>query len=110
MHFYCLPAALILGAAAMKRVIAQSFPTNPSLRTPVDLGAALRSARTTAGLSLDEAALGLWISEKTLLNLEQRAPSVAIWCAPPAAAQLGVPPFLVPGTQQDSAPPPMLSR
>src|SRR5260370_12424384 len=78
MHFYCLPAALILGPEAMKRVIAQTFPTNPSLRTPVDLGAALRSARTTAGLSLDDAALGLGISKKTLLNLERGAPSVPI--------------------------------
>src|SRR5260370_42669895 len=88
MHFYCLPAALILGAAAMKRVIAQSFPTNPSLRTSADLGAALRSARTTAGLPLDAPALALGISKKTLLTLEHGAPSGASGPPPHAAAQL----------------------
>src|SRR5258708_13745620 len=91
MYFYMVPAwRIVLGAEAMKRVVAQTFPTNPSLQTPVDLGTALRAARTTAGLSLDEAALGLGISKKTLLKLEQGAPSVAIGTALHAAAQLRV--------------------
>jgi len=87
----------------MKRVVAQKFPTNPSFRTPVDLGTALRAARTSAGLSLDEAALGLGISKKTLLKLEQGAPSVAIGTALHAAAQLGVALFLVPAARKDLA-------
>ena len=87
----------------MKRVVAQTFPTNPSLQTPVDLGTALRAARTTAGLSLDEAALGLGISKKTLLKLEQGAPSVAIGTALYVAAQLGVALFMVPAANRDLA-------
>jgi len=87
----------------MKRVVAQSFPTNPGLQTPMDLGIALRAARTTAGLSLDEAALGLGISKKTLLKLEQGAPSVAIGTALHAAAQLGVALFMVPAAHRDLA-------
>ena len=85
----------------MKRVVAQAFPTNPSLRTPVDLGTALRAARTSAGLSLDVAALGLGISKKTLLKLEQGAPSVAIGTALHVAAQLGVALFMVPAANRD---------
>ena len=87
----------------MKRVVAQPFPTNPSLRTPVDLGIALRAARTSAGLSLDAAALGLGISKKTLLQLEQGAPSVAIGTALHVAAQLGVALFMVPAANKDLA-------
>jgi transcriptional regulator with XRE-family HTH domain len=87
----------------MKRVVAQTFPTNPSLRTPVELGTALRAARTSAGLSLDEAALGLGISKKTLLKLEQGAPSVAIGTALHAAAQLGVALLMVPAADKDAA-------
>ena len=87
----------------MKRVVAQKFPTNPSLRTTVDLGTALRAARTSAGLSLDAAALGLGISKKTLLNLEQGAPSVAIGTALHAATQLGVALFMVPAAHKDLA-------
>jgi transcriptional regulator with XRE-family HTH domain len=87
----------------MKRVIAQTFPTNPSLRTPADLGTALRAARTSAGFSLDEAALGLGISKKTLLKLEQGASSVAIGTALNAAAQLGVALFMVPAAYKDRA-------
>jgi transcriptional regulator with XRE-family HTH domain len=85
----------------MKRVVAQTFPTNPCLQSPVDLGTALRAARTTAGLSLDEAALGLGISKKTLLKLEQGAPSVATGTALHAAAQLGVALFMVPATHKE---------
>jgi transcriptional regulator with XRE-family HTH domain len=85
----------------MKRVIAQTFPTNPSLRTPTDLGTALRAARTSAGFSLDEAALGLGISKKTLLKLEQGAPSVAIGTALSAAAQLGVALFMTQAAHKD---------
>jgi transcriptional regulator with XRE-family HTH domain len=87
----------------MKRVVAQKFPTNPSLQTAIDLGTALRAARTTAGLSLDEAALGLGISKKTLLKLEQGAPSVAIGTALHAAAQLGVALLMVPAAHRDLA-------
>ncbi len=87
----------------MKRVVAQRFPTNPCLQTPADLGTALRAARTTAGLSLDEAALGLGISKKTLLNLEQGAPSVGIGTALHAAAQLGVALFMLPAAHKDLA-------
>jgi transcriptional regulator with XRE-family HTH domain len=87
----------------MKRVVAQTFPINPSLRAPMDLGIALRAARTSAGLSLDAAALGLGISKKTLLKLEQGASSVAIGTALHAAAQLGVALFMVPAARKDLA-------
>ncbi len=87
----------------MKRVVAQTFPANPSLRTPANLGTALRAARTSAGLSLDSAALGLGISKKTLLKLEQGAPSVALGTALHVAAQLGVALFMVPASRKDLA-------
>jgi hypothetical protein len=56
----------------MKRVVAQTFPTNPSLRTTVDLGTALRAARTSAGLSLDAAALGLGMVPAANRDLARR--------------------------------------
>jgi transcriptional regulator with XRE-family HTH domain len=87
----------------MKRVVAQPFPTNPNLRTSADLGTALRAARTSAGFSLDQAALGLGISKQTLLKLEQGAPSVALGTALDVAAQLGVALFMVPAAQRDLA-------
>jgi transcriptional regulator with XRE-family HTH domain len=67
------------------------------------LGTALRAARTSVGLSLDSAALGLGISKKTLLKLEQGAPSVALGTALHAAAQLGVALFMVPASRKDLA-------
>jgi transcriptional regulator with XRE-family HTH domain len=85
----------------MKRVVAQSFPTDLSLRSPQELGIALRAVRTSAGLSLDEAALSLGISKRTLLKLEQGAPTVAIGTALHAAAQLGVALFMVPAARKE---------
>jgi transcriptional regulator with XRE-family HTH domain len=87
----------------LKRVVPQVFPSNPTLRTAVDFGKALRAARTGAGLSLDVAALGLGISKKTLLKLEQGAPTVAIGTALHAAAQLGVALFMVPAAHKNLA-------
>jgi len=85
----------------MKRVVAQSFPADPLLRTPPELGTALRAARTSAGLTLEQAALGLGVSKMTLLKLEQGAPTVAIGTALHAAAQLGVALFMVPAARKE---------
>lgn len=43
----------------MKRVVATAFPTDPYLDSPITLGAAIRAARTQAGLRQEDAALSI---------------------------------------------------
>lgn len=80
----------------MKRVIPLPFPAEPSLKEPADFGAAVRAARTRAGLTLVDAALSLGITKQTLSDLERGKPTVAFGTALRVASQLGVSLFMVP--------------
>jgi transcriptional regulator with XRE-family HTH domain len=85
----------------MKTVTPTPFPTEPTLQQPSDLGAAIRSARTSAHLTLEEAAAGLGISKQTLQDLERGTGTVGVGIALNAAAQLGVALFMVPATRRE---------
>jgi len=77
------------------------FPVEPTLRQPSDLGAAIRSARTSARMTLAEAAAGLGISKQTLQDLERGTGTVGVGIALNAATQLGVALFMVPSTRRE---------
>ncbi len=80
----------------MKRVVPLPFPAEPTVHGPADLGAALRAARTRAGLSLVEAALSLGLTKQTLHDLERGKATVAIGTVLRVASQLGVSLFMAP--------------
>jgi transcriptional regulator with XRE-family HTH domain len=85
----------------MRRVVAQPFPVEPSLREPAELGRAVRAARTESGLTIEQAARALGIAKQTLSDLEQGAPTVSLGTALHAATQLGVALFMVPAARRE---------
>jgi transcriptional regulator with XRE-family HTH domain len=74
----------------MKRVTPQAFSAEPQIGDAAHLGAAIRAARTTSGLSIDSAALSLGVSRNTLRALEHGAPTIALGTALRIATQLGI--------------------
>jgi transcriptional regulator with XRE-family HTH domain len=72
------------------------FPTEPLLQEPAEFGAAIRAARTRAGLTLVDAALSLGMTKQTLGDLERGKPTVAFGTALRVASQLGVSLFMAP--------------
>lgn len=82
----------------MKRVIATPFP-DPVLLGPKDLGLAIKSARTSNGLTQLDAALSLGISKQTLIDLEKGSGTVSLGTAMNAARQLGVVMLVAPSQQ-----------
>jgi transcriptional regulator with XRE-family HTH domain len=85
----------------MKNVVPRPFPSEPLLQQPAEFGAAIRSARTSAGLTLEDAAAGLGISKQTLLNLERGKGTVSLGTALDAAVQLGVALFMAPSNRRE---------
>jgi len=77
------------------------FPKEPTLRTAAELGAAIRAARTTSGLSLPDAAVALGIAKQTLQDLEHGKETVGLGIALRAATQLGVALFIAPGADRE---------
>ncbi len=84
-----------------RRVVPTAFPTNPQLRTCDELGAAVRSARTASGLTLEEAALAVSIAKQTLGDLEAGKPTVGLGIALRVAQALGVSLFIAPAGEAD---------
>jgi transcriptional regulator with XRE-family HTH domain len=80
----------------MRRIVEQPFPQDPLLREPSDLAAAIRAARTRAGLTLVDAAASLGIAKQTLNDLERGKPTVALGTALRVATELGVSLFMAP--------------
>ena len=78
----------------MKTIKPTAFPANPDLATAQDLGAAVRSARTQAQLTLDQAASALGVAKQTLQNLEQGRGTVNVGFAMRAARELGLTLFI----------------
>ena len=62
----------------MKRVIPTAFPADPCLDDPATLGAAIRAARTQAGLRQVDAALSIGVALQTLIDIETGQPGVSI--------------------------------
>jgi len=85
----------------MRTVTPNPFPTNPELRNVEQLGAAVRAARTQAGLTLADAALTLGVAKQTLSDLERGKPSVGIGLALQIANGLGVALFMTPAGMRE---------
>lgn len=84
----------------MKRVVATPFPDSPELRTPAQLGAAVRAARTQSGLTLEAAAMLVGVAKQTLSDLETGRGTVSLGIALRVAEELGVSLFAVPAARR----------
>lgn len=87
----------------MKRVIPTEFPTDPCLDSPATLGAAIRAARTQAGLRQEDAALSIGVALQTLVDIESGKPGVSIGKILQVAQGLGVSLLVIPQAQRDMA-------
>ena len=87
----------------MKRVVPTLFPTDPYLDTAIVLGAAIRSARTQAGIRLEDAAMTIGVSLQTLVDIEAGKPGVSIGKILQVAQGLGVSLFVIPQSQREIA-------
>ena len=85
----------------MKRVIATSFPSDPLVSDARVLGAAVRAARTGAGLTLEEAALSIGVAKQTLSDLEAGKESVGLGLVLRIVRELGVALFVAPAAQRE---------
>ncbi len=87
----------------MKRVVPTPFPSDPFLDNPVILGSAIRSARTQAGIRLEDAAMTIGVSLQTLVDIEAGKPGVSIGKILQVANGLGVSLFVIPQNQREIA-------
>ncbi|OAI11347.1 hypothetical protein A1359_14460 [Methylomonas lenta] len=87
----------------MKRVVPTPFPVDPYLENPVVLGAAIRSARTQAGIRLEDAAMTIGVCLQTLVDIEAGKPGVSIGKILQVSQGLGVSLFVIPQSQREIA-------
>lgn len=87
----------------MRRVIATTFPEEPLVSAPNQLGAAIRAARTAAGLSLADAATALGVGKHTLSRVELATGDVGFDLVLRIANGLGVAIFIIPFAQKEQA-------
>ena len=85
----------------MRRVSSSSPPEDPWVKTPAELGAAIRAARCAARMSIADAAMLLGIAKQTLSNLETAKGSVGIDTALRAANEFGVSVFAVSAAERE---------
>ncbi|MDE2259738.1 MAG: helix-turn-helix transcriptional regulator [Betaproteobacteria bacterium] len=85
----------------MRRVVPTLFPSDPLLKDAAMFGAAIRAARTGAGMTLVDAAMTLGISKQTLSNLEKASGSVGLSIALKVARELGVAVFAAPAGDRE---------
>lgn len=85
----------------MKRVIATPLPSDPFVSDAWVLGAAVRAARTAAGLTVEDAALSIGVAKQTLSDLEAGKESVGLGLVLRITRDLGVALFVVPATQRE---------
>jgi len=87
----------------MKRVVATAFPADPCVDHPATLGAAIRAARTQAGMRQEDAALSIGVALQTLGDIEAGKPGVSIGKILQVAQGLGVSLLVVPQSRRDAA-------
>ena len=87
----------------MRRVTPIPTPNDPLVADTTAFGAAVRAARTAAGLSIADAAAMLGIAKQTLSDLETARTSVGLSTALAAARELGVAVFAVPAAEREPA-------
>lgn len=85
----------------MRKIKPTPFPTNPELIDSIQFGHAVRSARTTSGMTLENAALFLGMAKQTLSDIELGKSTVSLGNALKAAKWLGVSIFVVPATERE---------
>ncbi len=85
----------------MRKIRPTQFPLDPLATDAATLGAAIRAARSAAGLTLVDAAISLGISKQTLSDLETGKTSVGLHTALRAARELGVAVFAVPAADRE---------
>ncbi len=85
----------------MRRVVPTPFPSDPLLNDAAAFGAAVRAARTRAGMTLADAAMTLGIAKQTLADLEKASASVGLAMALSVAHELGVAVFAVPARDRE---------
>lgn len=85
----------------MKRVTPTPTPIDPMLPDALAFGTAIRAARTSAGLSLADAAVALGLAKQTLSDLETAKGSVGLPTALHVARELGVAIFGVPAAERE---------
>jgi transcriptional regulator with XRE-family HTH domain len=85
----------------MRRVVPTPFPDEPLLADSKALGAAVRAARTNAGMTLVDACAALGITKQTLSDLETARASVGVGTALRVAPELGVAVFAVPSAERE---------
>jgi DNA-binding XRE family transcriptional regulator len=87
----------------MRTVVASSAPADPLILDAHSLGAAIRHARTSAGITLADAALAIGVSRQTMVNIEAGQGAVALPTVLLAARELGVALLAVPGAEKERA-------
>jgi transcriptional regulator with XRE-family HTH domain len=85
----------------MKRVIPTPFPLDPFFSDARVLGAAVRAARTAAGLTVEDAALSIGVAKQTLSDLEAGKESVGLGLVLRITRDVGVALFVAPATQRE---------
>ena len=85
----------------MRRVVPTKFPSDPLLKDAATFGAAIRAARTAAGMTLADAAMTLGISKQTLSDLEKATASVGLSIALKVARELGIAVFAAPAADRE---------
>ena len=99
----------------MRNVVPTPFPSEPLVADSVAFGRAIRAARTSAGMTLTDAAVTLGVSKQTLADLETAKASVGLGIALRVARELGVAVFVAPSGEREvvrraivTSPPPAL--
>lgn len=74
----------------MRRVVPLTFPPDPKIASPAQLGMVIRAARTQAELSLEDLALTLGVAKQTLQDLERGTGTVSLSIAFAILVGLGI--------------------
>mgnify|MGYP001084838958 CR=1 FL=1 len=74
----------------MRKLSVTPFPDHSTVISPEDIGAVVRAARTTAGMTLEEAALTVQVAKQTLQNLEKGKGTVSLALAFKVLTGLGI--------------------
>jgi len=85
----------------MKKTKPTAFPSDPLVASATVLGAAVRAARTGAGLRLVDAAALLGVAKQTLADLETGKGTIGLGLALKIAEGLGATLFVVPSTERE---------
>jgi transcriptional regulator with XRE-family HTH domain len=85
----------------MRKTKPTPFPSDPLVSDAAVLGAAVRAARTGAGLRLADAAALLGVAKQTLADLETGKGTIGLGLALKIAENLGATVFVVPSTERE---------